>query len=202
MLLVWVLLFLKETRGSRMKMTLCRLSLTVLVGVLSIGAAGATSISFSYNGVGDPGFDPDGVASGSGSFTTDDSNNPAGIADLSSFTFSFSLTSGGFTDNYTYGLADLVTFQANFSGATLTGLTLTTDYQPAIFLWFEAFNVTGLGANQAFSDDGDGDDPSTGTLAVNQSAAPEPGTLGLMAGGLMGFAILLRLIRHRRALRT
>lgn len=177
-------------------MTSCRLSLTVLLGVWTISAAGATTIDFSYSGVGDPVFDSDGVASGSGSFTTDDSNNPAGIADLSSFTFSFSLTSGGFTDHYTYGLADLVTFQATLAGGSLTGLTLTTDYQPAIYLWFEAFNVSGLGANQAFSDDGDGDHPSTGALTVNQSSAPEPSTLLLTACALLGLATRKKVSRR------
>lgn len=158
-------------------MTSLRISTALLfvLGMISAaGIASAGTVTFTYSGAGSPAFDPGGTATGSGSFTTDDANNPAGIGDLASFSFSLSVTYNGYTDTYTYALGDLVSFQADFVVGTLTDLTLTTDYKPAVYNYFEAFDVTGLGAGQAYTDDGDMDQPSIGSITLAPIATPEP----------------------------
>jgi hypothetical protein len=156
------------------------------------GVARASTITFTYNGAGSPDFDPGAMAAGSGFFTIDDSNDPAGIGDLSNFSFSLSVAYGGYTDTYTYGLSDLTSFQANFTGGALTDLALTTDHQPAAYNWNEGFNVTDLGAGDAYTDDGDGDQVSIGTVTVGESSTPEPTSLALIASGLLGLAAARR----------
>jgi hypothetical protein len=169
------------------------MALLLLLGIgMCGGVARADTTYFSYSGSGSPSFDPGAVATGSGFFVTDDSNDPAGLGDLADFSFSLSLTYGGDTDIYNYGLADLVSFQATFADATLTDLTLTTDYQPPVYNWFEAFNVTGLGTDEAYTDDGDFDEPSIGTVTIDESSVPDPAALALVASGLLGLVAARR----------
>lgn len=175
-------------QGVRLAARLRRGALLVLAAgiLLCASAAYGEDISFTYTGSGDPNFDPGAVATGSGMFTTNDSNNPAGIGDLSSFSFALSVTYGGYTDTYNYGLSDLTAFQADFTGSALTDLTLTTDHLPATYNWNEAFNIDGLGAGQSYTDDGDGDNISIGGVALEQPVAtPEPSSWLLLASGML-----------------
>jgi hypothetical protein len=173
-----------------------RSSAALLVFALgvAVATAKADTVSFTYSGVGDSNFDPDGIASGTGSFTTADSNNPAGIGDLSAFSFNLSVTIGGLADNYSYGLGDLTDFEATFTNGTLTDLSLTTDTQPATYNYFTFLDVSGLGSDQAFTSDGDGDTTSYGAISLTQSqpTAPEPGPFTLTASGLTALFVIFR----------
>jgi MYXO-CTERM domain-containing protein len=176
-----------------------RIAASALLFALGMGISGgvarAAVINFSYSGGGVGNFIA--IASGSGSFTTDNSN-PATINDLSSFVFTLSVTDGdGDTDTLTYGLGDLQSFSATFSGGTVTGLSLTTDYQDGWYYPDEAFTVTDLGVGGANSFNGDTGPITVGTITANESSTPEPAPLALIPLGLLGLAAVRRRLSHR-----
>lgn len=169
--------------------TTFRFSRILLLAGFAAGASSASVINFTYSGgPGYPGFS----GTGTGSFATNVTNGAAGASDLASFNFALSVTDGTNTDNYNYGLTDLVTFQATFSSGVLTGLTLTTDSQPPVHNYNLDFEVNGLGANQADTSNGDGY-PTVGAITLQDASAPEPSSLSLIAGAcLVGAAWLVK----------
>jgi hypothetical protein len=170
-----------------------RICAVLLLAGLGLGAARADTFDFSYSGAGDPGGDFAGVtASGSGSFTTNDSNNPAVATDLSNFSFFLTVTDGVNVDTENFGLGDLLTFSASFDDGLLTDLALTTN--PLEGNWFpnEALSVTDLGAGDASTGNSDVT-VTTGAVTADGTATPEPATLSLMAGALaLGFGAVRR----------
>jgi len=163
----------------------------LLMAGVTIGASSASVIDFAYSGTGDGGY-AGFSGTGTGSFATNVTDGTAGVGDLSSFNFALSVTDGTNTDHYNYGLGDLTAFHATFSSGLLTGLSLTTDTQPATYNYDLSFEVSGLGANQADTTNGDGD-PTIGVITLQDFSVPEPGTLTLAAGAcLVGAAWLVR----------
>jgi hypothetical protein len=172
--------------GLGMKFSRVLAMLAGLVAVVPGAAAYAQSAAFSYTGSGDV-FAPDILASGSGAFTTD------GLGDLTSFSFNLVLSSQslGGTDDYTYGLGDVESFNAVFTNGVLTGLSFMTDQQPGYYFPNEFFWVQDLGVGDASSGDWDVGAISTGTVTVD-SQVPEPAALVVFTSGLLGLGALRR----------
>jgi hypothetical protein len=171
--------------------SLFRFFRVLLLAGFAVGASSASIIDFTYSGIGGGGY-AGFSGTGTGSFATNVTDGTADIGDLSSFNFALSVTDGTNTDYYNYGLADLTAFQATFSSGLLTDLSLTTISQPAIYNYGLSFEVSGLGANQADTTNGDGN-PTIGAITLQNFATPEPGTLTLAAGAcLVGAAWLVR----------
>lgn len=149
-------------------------------------SARATTVDFTYTGV-DSGADVASSATGYGSFTV------VGNDDLTAFNLTIDQTCtvdfcgiAGDTDVFNYGLSDLESLNATFSGDTLTALSFMTDVQPSLYDFYTAFEVDGLGANQASTLNLDVGQFTVGTLAIesNPVATPEPSSFVLLALGL------------------
>jgi hypothetical protein len=163
--------------------------------VLSVSAKAGT-FDFTYSGTG--------PTTGSGSFTTNDSNDPAGIGDLSAFTLSITENDGtpGQNDIFTWGLGDLTAFDASYIGNTLTALSFTTcnTYSclaPGNYTPNQYFEVTDLGVGDAGTFNPDIGQITVGTVTFQpaSSVVPEPSSFALLGLGVASFLIF----RSRRA---
>lgn len=165
------------------------LRLVALLVALVASPAFATTVGFTYSGSGTSGFSGY-TATGSGSFVTDDLNNPAGLANVTAFSFTLKVIGDGDADVYSYGLGDLSSFAATFTGSSLTDLSLETVALPATYNYFQAFSVAGLGVGEATAGNVDTGPIVQGTLALDASTVPEPGTLVLASLALLGLGAI------------
>jgi hypothetical protein len=172
----------------------CALVALAAFSVLPVSAKAGT-FDFSYSGTG--------PATGPGSFTTSDSNDPAGIGDLSAFTFTITENDGtvGQNDTFTWGLGDLIAFDASYSGGTLTALSFTTcnTYSclaPGNYTPNQYFEVTDLGAGDAGTFNPDIGQITVGTVTFQPAGpvVPEPSSFALLG---LGLATIL-IFRSRR----
>lgn len=139
--------------------------------------ANASTVSLFYSGA-----DPDNAyvtstGTGSASFNN---NGQIGLADLTAFNFTFTVTSADpnlrYADTFTYGLADLISFNATASAGTLTAAAFRTGYEtpPDGFLAPEYLVQTALRSGGLISYFGPGDDAQHGTLRISAVVVPEP----------------------------
>jgi hypothetical protein len=166
--------------------------IALLLAVGFTAPAQAVTVNFSYTGAGDPFNDPGATATATGSFTTDSTG-----ATLSAFNLTLTLAYGGYSDTFSYALADVLTFDAIYSGSTVTGLSFSTDTQAATYNWGEALFVTGVGTGGGTTNNFDLGNTSEGntTATVVSSPVPEPASMLLLGCGALG----LLAARRRRA---
>ena len=172
-----------------MKLALACAAALGFSALVSSGSARAATASFVYNGVGT--YQPDTVATGLGSFTT----NAGGT--LTAFLFDLTLTSptvnGGNpgSDAYHYVLADVQPgFLSTFTSGALTALSFSTNELAGFYYSNQAFRVNSLQTNAANSRNFEAGAITVGT--VTSSSVPEPGTIALLMTGLVGLALLRR----------
>lgn len=163
-------------------------------------SAQATTVTLSYNGLGEAGsWAPGAVATGTGYLEFAQSSNYTGaltLADLSAFQFTLQFTYGGATDVLTYSLADLEDFSALLSGGAFSSFSLLTLFADAQHNWGMALEVLGLDAGEASTFNFD----IPGSLSVGDFSAaltpasdvPEPGMLSLLAVAGLGAAAARR----------
>ncbi len=167
------------------------------------GAAHAATVNLSYAGMST--LDAGMAVTGTGQFTTKSGTDTGtiGVGDLASFSFSFSFTHDGNTDQFSFDLSDLscpdndfvsCDFSATLSDTAVLGLSLTTAEKSAQFNWSQGLTVVSLG--QAFT--GNFDMPPlsrgtlTATLAQQPGELPEPASWALAALALGGLAAARR----------
>lgn len=163
-------------------------------------SAQATTVSLSYNGLGESGsWAPGAVATGTGYLEFAQSasyDGHLGLEDLSAFQFTLQFSYGGATDVLTYSLADLEDFSALLSSGIFSSLSLLTQFADAQHNWGMALEVLGLDTGEASTFNFD----IPGSLSVGNFSAtlaptsdvPEPGVLSLLAVAGLGAAIARR----------
>jgi hypothetical protein len=186
-----------------------RMATTALALACLAGSARASvTVNFSYSGTPSGGFTLD--SSGTGSFTFADGLAAVGLADLTSFGFTQTVTdsrNGDFLGTFTYGLSSLTSFSATVGpGPGLTGLGLTTGFvlpsPPGIAA--ESFTVSSLGTGGASTTLILGlisEAATAGTVTITSietTAVPEPGTAAMLASGIP-IALMAWRRRGRRA---
>ncbi|HEY6376698.1 MAG TPA: PEP-CTERM sorting domain-containing protein [Edaphobacter sp.] len=173
---------------------------TVAAVLITSRPAYADTITFNYTTFPPPKPSP---FSGSGSFVYNGSPSSLTLASLTGFTFTdtFNLVPPTFTSNFTYSLADLISFSATLSGDTLVTLSLQTGFEPGdnpirdpngrpIFAP-ESFTVTNLDfGGSTTQDNGRVGLTSTGRVtqtgsSVSSSPVPEPSALAFFGIGIL-----------------
>ena len=161
------------------------LVLCLLIGTSS--SARAAMINLTYSGVNED--DSDITAKGSGNFTFAGTPTTLTKASLTSFQFNQTTTIADFgSSDFSYGLADLMSFSATVSSTgIITALSFTTDYQDASngIVVSQYLVISSLRKNgTTFYTSGQDGDVTTGTM-VAATAVPEPSSL-LMCGLALG----------------
>jgi hypothetical protein len=158
-------------------------------------SAKAGTVDFTYTGV-DSGEDFTAGATGTGSFTVDGSDNLVAFnLTIDQVCSSDACGLPPQTDVFNYGLSDIESFSATFSGSTLTGLSFLTDNQPGYWTPDSFFDVLDLNAGDAFTSDFDTGPLTVGSITIegNPAVTPEPPSFVLLALGLSAaFAIRQR----------
>jgi hypothetical protein len=164
----------------------------------------ALTFDFAYTATNPPFND---VSVGGGGFFSAPDQPSVGLQDLTAFFFTWSVTSpeGGPPGLFAAGLPDLLSFSATVSGTTVTSLALSTGLvaaSPGGTFNPEFFGVISLAPGGALNGPNLGDAAYIGTVAVavgveGPAPVPEPASLVVFAGGLLGMG-LVGLLRRRR----
>jgi hypothetical protein len=161
---------------------------------VATGSVRAETIGLTYIGQVTPGAQANyGVSgvSGSGIVTFADGLTSVTAADLSDFSFTLTVAGGSGTDIDTYGIGDLNAFTAALDSAgDVTALSFTTDFGSGS--WYYPSQQLSMVLNgDSSTGNFDTGEFAVGTLTTTASV-PEPATLTLMAGGLLGLARIRR----------
>ena len=184
-----------------LKLSLAAAALAAATLVPTVAAA--TTISFTYDGVGED--TPDVVSHGNGSISFSGTGTLT-LADVTGFQFAQtttindpSLTGSG---TFSYGITDLTSFAGTFANGAFAALSLATRpvMDPTGYLDDQAFAVdyrststNSLSASTLFDD---GDTATQGTIGLAAAAVPEPAGWAMM---ILGMGVVGAALRRRQA---